>query len=86
MGSKIGAEYFDCNVLEQLEGQENEYVPQPEEINPTEELNLAQSLDLFDYISNMNVAGEQQKKVDPNEENKEYPKDNDPFNFDNFAV
>ena len=46
------------------------------------------NLDLFDYISNMNVGGEEAKqKENPNEETKEVPKSEpDPFNFDSFAV
>ena len=49
----VEEQYFDCNVLDQLEG---EYVPQPEEQNNVEELKMDQSLDIFNYISNMDIG------------------------------
>ena len=52
----VEEQYFDCNVLDQLEG---EYVPSPEEQNPVEELKMDQSLDLFNFISNMNFDGQE---------------------------
>ena len=84
----VEEQYFDCNVLDQLEG---EYVPQPEEQNNGEELKMDQSLDIFNFISNMDIGNQEKKpsqeeKKVPVEEEKEAAKPNldDMFNFDNF--
>lgn len=63
-GEGIEKFYFDCNVLEKIEGQQEEqYIP--EEVNQAEELKMDKNLDLFEYITNLDIgdgSGAQQPK------------------------
>ena len=62
--------YFDCNVLEKIEGQqEEEYIPQQEEVNPNEQLKMDKNLDIFEYITNLDIGG-----GSGNQANQEQPK------------
>lgn len=83
--------YFDCNVLEKIEGQQDEdYIPPPEERNPAEELKMDKQLDIFEYITNLDMGGgsgaqaAQPKPVAP--PNAEEKKEAASFDFDNFAA
>ena len=63
---EMEAFYFDCNVLEKIEGQQDDdYVPQPEEINPAEELKMDKNLDIFEYITNLDIGGESSNQPKP---------------------
>ena len=52
--SLIGTEFFNTSVTEKL-SKEEDYVPNPEE-KKEPDINMDESLDILEYISNMKVG------------------------------
>lgn len=83
----LNTSVFDCNVKETKKDDDAEYFPGNDEESPKgDELQMSQSLDLMDFISNMDVKP-QDKPVDSAnaEESKQFGFSEDPFNFDEFT-
>ena len=52
--NKINMLDFICNVPDN-QNPNKEYVPEPEELNPKQDLHMDESLDILEFISNMKV-------------------------------